>query len=107
MPANPGDEIATNDVVRRDRFIEGPRDTLDQHSVMLVTNGSGPMMNASNHIRFQAPSQMSAEALEAIFVQPESMAALVVDIVVASATSGAERHALLVGRGRIHRQVGG
>ncbi len=54
-------------------------------------------MTRAKFIRFQTPSQMEPESLEAIFVQREPLAERLVDKIVASAKTASKHHALLVG----------
>ena len=54
-------------------------------------------MTAGKFIRFQTPSQMEPESLEAIFVQREPLAKRLVDKIVASAATASKHHTLLVG----------
>ena len=54
-------------------------------------------MTAGKFIRFQTPSQMEPESLEAIFVQREPLAERLVDKIVESAKTASKHHALLVG----------
>ena len=54
-------------------------------------------MTGGKFIRFQTPSQMEPESLEAIFVQREPLAERLVDKIAASAKTASKHHALLVG----------
>ena len=54
-------------------------------------------MTSGKFIRFQTPSQMEPESLEAIFVQRERLAERLVDKIVESAKTKSKHHALLVG----------
>ena len=54
-------------------------------------------MTGGKFIRFQTPSQMEPESLEAIFVQREPLAGRLVDKIVESAKTASKHHALLVG----------
>ena len=54
-------------------------------------------MTSGKFIRFQTPSQMEPESLEAIFVQRKRLAERLVDKIVDSAKTASKHHALLVG----------